>query len=273
MKTKHFLRIAAAFALIVAFGLSAAANTPAYMLPHTPGTEQGDANGDGRITAEDARLALRFAVGLEESLPSAYASVGYFADCDGDTRVTADDARLILRRAVGLDGYVPPRADHGMYHIRLNGIYNDFGTLGESALNKERSTGTSGRDRLLWKLSSVAEREAWVDAFRQFDGNNEKACAFLERYDESFFEARDLFVCFCVENSGSYTQAVYWPTLQNGVLTFRVSTAYIEGAPVTCDMAYWLVFIPRVRNAADSITGYTCIKGDETAMPREQFYK
>ena len=61
----------------------------------------GDANGDGFITAEDARMALRRAVDLEIF---DVGSAQYIAcDMDGDGVVTAADARLILRIAVGLD--------------------------------------------------------------------------------------------------------------------------------------------------------------------------
>ena len=59
----------------------------------------GDLDADGAVTAADARLALRAAVGLEilsEEQKKA-------ADMDGDGEVTAADARKILRAAVGLE--------------------------------------------------------------------------------------------------------------------------------------------------------------------------
>ena len=61
----------------------------------------GDVSGDGEITAEDARLALRGAVGLERYAPgSAEFSA---ADADKNGVLEAADARLILRAAVGLE--------------------------------------------------------------------------------------------------------------------------------------------------------------------------
>ena len=60
-----------------------------------------DADGDGRITSADARLALRRAVGLETCQEGSPAFLA--CDADGDGSVTAADARLILRAAVGLD--------------------------------------------------------------------------------------------------------------------------------------------------------------------------
>ena len=59
---------------------------------------RGDLNFDAHITAADARIALRLAVGLEV----ANIALLQRADVDCDGNVTAADARLILRAAVGL---------------------------------------------------------------------------------------------------------------------------------------------------------------------------
>lgn len=58
----------------------------------------GDLDGDGKVTAKDARLALRLAAGI--SKPSFYQlRVG---DLDGDGKIGAGDARKILRKAAKL---------------------------------------------------------------------------------------------------------------------------------------------------------------------------
>ena len=63
------------------------------------GVQLGDVDEDGKITAADARLALRASVGLENlNEPKTYA-----ADVDKNGNVTAADARLILRYSVGLE--------------------------------------------------------------------------------------------------------------------------------------------------------------------------
>lgn len=67
---------------------------------------RGDVNCSGDITAEDARLALRAAVGLEGYLPGFAAFTA--ADWDKDETITAADARFILRAAVGLEPTDPP---------------------------------------------------------------------------------------------------------------------------------------------------------------------
>lgn len=60
----------------------------------------GDADMDGKITSADARLVLRYAVGLEapEFIYSKFVS-----DCDFDGSITSADARTVLRTAVGLE--------------------------------------------------------------------------------------------------------------------------------------------------------------------------
>ncbi|MBR3974824.1 MAG: dockerin type I repeat-containing protein [Clostridia bacterium] len=65
-----------------------------------PGYLKGDVNGDGLITSADARLALRYAVGLE---PDFNQTQIYACDFNGDGKVLSEDARSILRTAVGLD--------------------------------------------------------------------------------------------------------------------------------------------------------------------------
>lgn len=59
----------------------------------------GDVDGNGSISAADARLALRASVGLE-SLSDIMLRA---ADTDGNPKISAADARLILRASVGLE--------------------------------------------------------------------------------------------------------------------------------------------------------------------------
>ena len=63
----------------------------------------GDTDGDGEITAADARLALRQAIDLEQYERGSREFLS--ADADGDGEVTASDARSILRVAIELDPY------------------------------------------------------------------------------------------------------------------------------------------------------------------------
>ncbi len=61
----------------------------------------GDVNGDGKVGTDDARLALRAAVGLEKYAASSAEFLA--ADADHNGKITTGDARMILRCAVGLE--------------------------------------------------------------------------------------------------------------------------------------------------------------------------
>ncbi len=60
---------------------------------------KGDVDGDGKISANDARQALRAAVGLVKLSGKTL----FAGDADRDGTMTSSDARLILRAAVGLE--------------------------------------------------------------------------------------------------------------------------------------------------------------------------
>lgn len=61
----------------------------------------GDLDGNGKVSADDARLALRFSAKLET--PTALQE--NLADTDGNGKVTADDARKILRVCAKLERF------------------------------------------------------------------------------------------------------------------------------------------------------------------------
>ncbi len=67
------------------------------------GVLPGDADLDEKLTAADARLILRYAVGLGNLSGAAL----WAADRNGDGNITADDARGALRAAVKLDPILP----------------------------------------------------------------------------------------------------------------------------------------------------------------------
>lgn len=60
---------------------------------------KGDVNGDGNVTAADARMTLRAAAQLDKISEIEE----YRADVNGDGRITAADAREILNRSAGAD--------------------------------------------------------------------------------------------------------------------------------------------------------------------------
>ncbi len=94
---------------------------------------RGDVDGDGKVTAADARAALRFSVRLET--PTAVQKQA--ADMDADGLITASDARSILRMAVNLGSTFDTllyETAHQYYYKRFNEIHPNF-TLMERALD------------------------------------------------------------------------------------------------------------------------------------------
>ena len=82
--------LAVVFILLSAISTSAVGN----IIPR-----RGDADLDGKITANDARLIIRCTVGLEK--PSRL--MQYVYDTDYDEKITSTDARYALRISVGLE--------------------------------------------------------------------------------------------------------------------------------------------------------------------------
>ena len=95
-KNRRALRRTAAVILSLILGLSRfGAQGPGFAAPGD--NLPGDVDADGVLTAADARLAARYAAGLET--PDFDLSV---ADADLDARVTEKDAMLLLKAGVGL---------------------------------------------------------------------------------------------------------------------------------------------------------------------------
>lgn len=61
----------------------------------------GDTDCDGKVSAADARVALRMAAGVENASAAAISA----ADADFDGKVTASDARMVLRVAANIDNF------------------------------------------------------------------------------------------------------------------------------------------------------------------------
>jgi len=72
--------------------------TPVKQVP----SKVGDVDGDGVITAADARLILRYAVGFGSYDKVINTDTVKYADMDGNNKVEPGDARMALRAAVGL---------------------------------------------------------------------------------------------------------------------------------------------------------------------------
>lgn len=89
-----------------------------------------DIDDNGKISACDARLALRYSVGLEEFTEEKIAR----ADYDGDGKVRAADARMILRTSVGLE-QIPDHNSDGNVWAKDNKCLACGNTINESKMS------------------------------------------------------------------------------------------------------------------------------------------
>ena len=251
-------------------------NGPVF--PTAPTPLAGDLDGSGTLEPADARLALRYAVGLEPILEMQQAL--YLVDRDGDGKATPADARLILRAAVGLDGFRLPDPAWDVYRIRVHGLdleYGDLGALKALELNAESVTDHFGDHLPLWRVDSMETLEQWINAFRKEDDEEDlfisdwerllkpvdaDVLAFLKRYDKDFFAENDLLICYKSEGSGGYLQAVYRPAVQDGALTLTVCTSYCPEYGYTADIGMWFIFVPISKELTTQCASYDCRRGD-----------
>lgn len=104
-KFKSVVAILLVVAMLAVYAPLASAVNLKPEMKGEPGT--GDMNNDGKVLADDARLALRHAAKIQTFSSSSDAFKA--GDIDKDGKITAMDARQILRYAAGLDSH--PDAD------------------------------------------------------------------------------------------------------------------------------------------------------------------
>src|SRR5688572_416744 len=86
--------------LVIVLGAALLAGAPALHAQSGAQPVRGDVDGDGRVTAADARIVSDFLVG--KPVPAG-ARVRERGDVNGDGRVTSVDAAIIARAAAGRD--------------------------------------------------------------------------------------------------------------------------------------------------------------------------
>lgn len=90
-------------------------------VPEEMNIMMGDLNGDGKVSAIDARSALRYAAKLEPSDGIELLTI----DADGDGRISASDARAILRVAARISQFVAGFDGNGTPNV-INTIRSDM---------------------------------------------------------------------------------------------------------------------------------------------------
>ena len=123
----------------------------------------GDVDGDGSLTAGDARTVLRASVGLD----TLDKDKQIIADVDFKDSVSAGDARMILRASVGLENIDNFYHTHDMQDISV------AGSCTEATIRAEKCT-TCG----MTILSEVTEApgHAW-SAYSQMGDSHYRSCA------------------------------------------------------------------------------------------------
>lgn len=119
--------------------------------------KRGDANLDGRITAADARLILRAAVGFMTPIPLLMS----FYDVSGDGKISSADARTVLRVSVGLESLVEGEKTDAAINALNNKVSKKElrGLMKDLCLNGTRSifnpkNNTAARDFIVQELTS-----------------------------------------------------------------------------------------------------------------------
>lgn len=121
-----------------------------------PGT--GDMNNDGKVLADDARLALRHAAKIQTFSSSSDAFKA--GDIDKDGKITAMDARQILRYAAGLDSH--PKADI-IYRSKEPDTVKSYITKYNNAATKIKSGSNMTGSTFTQTLSSKADMSlSWL---------------------------------------------------------------------------------------------------------------
>lgn len=192
---------------------------------------KGDPDGDGKVTAADARFALRTSVGLEKPIPEIYA----LCDYDEDGKVAAADARCILRVAVGLDPFKTQEEiekerreeEEKQWQEYVNGVIN--------AASKESVTAT---------LKSLTKQTPDRGIFRS---NNDKA--------EKYLVARLKEAGFTEDHINIYASS--WEGARIGDIVASIPTAVPN--PDICLLCAHYDCAEGVEGAVDNASGVAAV--------------
>ena len=155
----------------------------------------GDVNLDGKLGADDARLALRETVGLEVLHDDSLRC----ADADHDNDVTAADARLILRASVGLETLKPmPETlpavvfqGKGFPAKKLTfpgGKPETLGTIGVSGVTMEVEPGSLKKGAVVSATPLTKEQFEKIPTWGKFERILFPMEITCEGYDGAFFD-------------------------------------------------------------------------------------
>ena len=202
--------------LIISMGVGIGAGALQHNVKYTKYTSsftsktigKGDVNGDGSVTSEDARYALRAAVGYDDSAEGIYLDA---ADVDGEG-ISSSDARIILRNAVGLEEIEGT--------VSIGAGWKDYvDDITDWALN------------FIKGLPAVVPATAGLTTVRgEYDPYNDKP------FDKLNLVLNQLIDFRFLSNTGNDTYALDFDTLVNDVLLGNLLDFDLEGLLATFEV-------------------------------------
>lgn len=150
----------------------------------------GDADGDGKVTAADARLVLRASVGLHT--PDILRRLLYDADTDGS--ITAADARLVLRASVGLENL-------SVADVILGALTNNPTKTAQDAVSRKEL------DRIMKELCAIGSRSIYHPennrTARQYIVNELKAAGLKPQVQDFTYDSMPTANIYASLNNGN----------------------------------------------------------------------
>ena len=224
----------------------------------------GDVNFDGKITAADARLALRSSAKLWTPF---FIEQFHSADIDGDLKINAADARAILRASarlvilplIGRDSVSPlddpvwTDAYCGYYSSDDDLIYTD--SLNHAKPWYHREFGDLPR-LPLYKFDSAQAlysfKTKFSEGFQSYGEPWHNGPTFITKmgkYDDEWFEDNTLLLVYVEASSGSYRYGLNHLTADSDKLVLYIRQTNDPGVH-TCDMSGWFVLVELPKTVA-----------------------
>ncbi len=234
----------------------------------------GDLDGDGDVTAKDARLALRASADLEKLNDTAFLA----ADINKDSRITADEARIILRVSAKLE--MTPSSGYYDLYGQLNDLvstdaycgyyFSDDYKIYTDSLNRakpwyHRDDGDPPR-LPLYKFDSRQALDAFKTKFNEgFQSygepwlNGPTFVSKIKKYNEEWFEKNTLLLVYVEASSGSCRYGLDHVEGVSDKLTLYVTqTDHPEVS--TCDMSGWFILVELPHSVAERFSEFDAMR-------------
>lgn len=190
----------------------------------------GDFDGNGKVTAKDARCVLRCAARLDAATDAQAA----LCDVDANGKLNASDARQVLRIAAK----IRMEYDFNAQYVRAFDLKDaqEYPTVALLRSRADLEAFYEANTPSYYSGSVLKTDSELVDA-----RSIQNAC---EKYDDAFFADRDIILIVNEESSGAYRDEIVRVTGCDGNIEIGLNR-YVPGRGygVTCDMAYWHIFV------------------------------